>query len=407
MTEDEKTVNPSVSPKVLENLRQGAPPYGMSSYFTVGDSGDIQGLESLIGGKGPHLIEAAPGCGKSHLLDHVREKALEQGFIVSLVRLDSEQEIRFNRLDQIVGAVFRALEVPGIGDVKGIRPFMNNVCEAIEDSRFKNQTDEFWTRLTNEWKWDVDIHNTLESPALYVALRAWCHGSINAQSLVEDWLHHPWRYYKDRRSLVRALIEDLRSNFVDPRPPSVLFSNKTRIFHFKEPEYVQSWAALRDIEKLTTAAGYKGFVLLFDEMSDIYDRLGNLKFLKIALTNLFRFLQPEFFDGKSFFAVDTDFERKCRDEFAKKRQGAYDLSRLDQIPRFRMAPLEEGHLVALADKIIRIHSAAYGWNGDASDVRREVNSLVQSQARSVSEHMPRQVVRAVVEFLDAKLEDHS
>jgi len=378
----------------------------MSSHFTVGESHEIQEMVALISGKGPHLIETDAGCGKSHLLDHIREKALERNYVVSLVRVDSEGETRFNCLDQIVGAVFRGLEIAQADDEKGVQPFLNTISRNIEDSRYKNGTNEFWPRLSNEWMWDTDIHRVLESPAVYIALRAWFFGGDNERSLVEDWLGHPWRYYKDRKRLVRTLIEDLSSRFIDPRPPSVLFSNKTRLFHLKEPGYAQSWAALRDIQKLAEAAGFKGLVLLFDDMDDIHERLGNLKFQKLALANLFRFLEPDQFGGKSFFGVNTDFEDKCRHEFVRKRQRDYDLSKFDDIPRFRMPALTTEDLLELAVKILKAHFTAYNWTDDSDEVLRQVESIVRSAAESITEHRTRRVVRAVVEHLDAGLEIH-
>ena len=375
----------------------------MSSRFTVGDDEEIKKLEALICGQGPHLIEAEAGYGKSHLLEHVREKALDQQFLVSLTRLDSTGEVRFNRFDQIVGAIFRNLEAPQTRAGKGVEPFMNTLCDAIQQSRFKGLSD-FWVKLTNDSKWDGDIHGLIESPALYIALRAWFFGGDLQRRLVEDWLGHPWRYDKDRKGLVRNLIEDLRSHFIDPRPPSALFSNKDRIFHFKEPEYIQSWAVLRDINKLAKAVGYKGLVLLFDDMDDISRNLGNLKFLKLALANLFRFLEPEFFGGKSFFAVDIDFEKKCRHEFIKKRQSDYDLHQFNEISRFRMNALPEEDLMILADKIVEAHCEAHGWGDDADNVQQEVKSIAQAAAKSMNEHRPREVVRSVLEHLDMKLE---
>lgn len=181
--------------KVLEHLRQGSPPYGMSSRFTVGDDEEIKKLEALICGQGPHLIEAEAGYGKSHLLEHVREKALDQQFLVSLTRLDSTGEVRFNRFDQIVGAIFRNLEAPQTRAGKGVEPFMNTLCDAIQQSRFKGLSN-FWVKLTNDSKWDGDIHGLIESPALYIALRAWFFGGDLQRRLVEDWLGHPWRYIR-------------------------------------------------------------------------------------------------------------------------------------------------------------------------------------------------------------------
>ena len=176
---------------------------------------------------------------------------------------------------------------------------------------------------------------------------------------------------------------------------------------FKEPGYLQSWAVLRDLKRLSIAVGFKGLVLLFDEFDDIVDKLGNLKLLKIALSNLFRFLQPELFDGKSFFAVTPDFEKKCRDEFVRKRQGDYDLSRLvsASISHDRSQSKRSPHAGGQNRRgpLDRLRLDHRYCNG----VRQNIETLVREASQSIAKNTLRQVVRAVVECLDQQLEGHA
>ena len=143
---------------VIEALRKGIPPDGYVRYFTVGRHDEINDLTARLHDQSPGavLLKANYGAGKSHLLRLIREDALREGYAVSTVTLDSKSAVRFNRMDQIFGAVCRGLEVPGAlpRDGAGIRPFFNRICRGIE----KSKTDPnaiFWRKVTDyyEWTW--------------------------------------------------------------------------------------------------------------------------------------------------------------------------------------------------------------------------------------------------------------
>src|SRR5690348_14586362 len=108
--------------KVVESLRKGIPPDGHVRHFTVGrvsETGQLLGrLEQQK--SGPLLLHANFGAGKSHLLRFIREAALEQGFAISWVELDAMSAVRFNRMDQILGAICRGIEIPGCTGERGV-----------------------------------------------------------------------------------------------------------------------------------------------------------------------------------------------------------------------------------------------------------------------------------------------
>src|SRR5688572_3634361 len=97
--------------KAVESLRKGIPPDGYVRHFTVGRDAEINQLVTRLRSqqKGALLLRANYGSGKSHLLRFTRETALAEGYAVSSVTLDSKSAVRFNKMDQIVGAVWRGL----------------------------------------------------------------------------------------------------------------------------------------------------------------------------------------------------------------------------------------------------------------------------------------------------------
>ena len=97
----------SQAERVIESLRMGLPPNGYIRQFTVGREEEIfklhQRLESNKSGS--MMLHANYGSSKSHLLRYIRESALELGYVVSWVELDSENPVQPNGPD--LGAICR------------------------------------------------------------------------------------------------------------------------------------------------------------------------------------------------------------------------------------------------------------------------------------------------------------
>src|SRR5208282_318719 len=147
----------------------------------------------VSGNSGALLLHANYGSGKTHLLKLIREIALERGFAVSSVTLDANAAVRFNRMDQILGAICRNIEVPANRDCKGMRPLLDLICRCVEEAKGTTDDGEFWSDLTNQWRWDYS--DELDSPAMFLAVRAWATNQEAIQNDIEDWLFQPWVYY--------------------------------------------------------------------------------------------------------------------------------------------------------------------------------------------------------------------
>lgn len=385
--------------RAIESLRKGLPAEGFVRQFTVGRESEMSELTSRLdsGEPGTVLLEANYGAGKTHLLQFVRETALSSGYAVSLVTLDSQSAVRFNRMDQILGAVWRGLEIPK-DKQRGVRPFLDLVCREIDGTKASGNGHTLWQKITNGWKWDYS--DALASPAMFIAVRAWATGRSDVRDLIEDWLLQPADYQARRKDLYEALVLNLRANFRDPRPDWKFYDNSEGVFNFQRQEHSQSWSALRDMHDLACAAGLKGLVILFDEFEDVIHNLKGVNYQEAAFWNLFEFYSGKKFESMSFFAVTPDFAAKCKTLLMDKGRWDYDYSLFENLPRFQMSPLTTEDLQELAIRIMECHGLACGWEPDLEMKMSALQSLVQDASSAPMQDRARFTIREIVKFLD-------
>ncbi len=387
--------------KIIESLRKGIPPDGSIRQFTVGRKHEIEELQRLVqeGCTGVLYIKANFGSGKTHLLRLLREYALAQGYAVSLVGLDAAASVRFNRMDQIAGAVMRGLAVPNFpGD--GIRPLFDLVCQRIEESKARGDTDGFWYTLTNRWQWDFS--EVCDSPSIFVGIRAWATGLPGVQNLVEDWLFQPWSYYGQRKRLYNELIRNLFRYFRDPRPEWHFYRDT---FRFNVQNHDQSWKCLRDLRVLATETGLRGLIILFDEFENMLTGLRRSDYKRDAFWNLLQFGRRKQFPDLSSFAITPGFFRRLA-EFVNEMNGCgYDYSELKRYPVFEMQPLEVPQLEELALRIRSTHAVALGWDAEAFISENELRSIVQRSASVGVQDRSRHTIKQIVSALDEVFEE--
>ncbi len=398
--------------RVIESLRKGIPPDGYVRQFTVGRTSEIEQLLSrlCVGEPGALLLKANYGSGKTHLLRFVREIALEERFAVSYVSLDAKAAVRFNRMDQVFGAVIRSLECPGYPG-KGPEALFTTVLDAMTSPCHDVNRRERLNELSSMGRWDYS--RTLKSPALFVGLRAWVIGTIHSEVRnlvpipreVETWLCEPWHYYAQTKWLYGRFVEGLRRYFLDPRADWQFYRRGVDTFILNRSDYQQAWDALADLDLLARLAGLRGLVLLVDEFEDvIYNlRAGRVDAQIQAFWNLFRLFDGDF-PGFSFYAVTPDFVHKCMRLLKTKGHWGYDYLRFLELPTFAMSPLTEEEMEELAERILRAHGIAYAWTPDRALSPTQVKTLVRTGASVQLEDRSRYAIREIVKALDTCLE---
>lgn len=394
--------------RAIESLRKGIPPDGYVRHFTVGRTHEIDDLEKRLtsGASGALLLKANYGSGKTHLLRFIKETALERGYAVSLITLDATSAVRFNRMDQILGNVVRCMEVPG-RTPRGPASLFQAVLDAMTSPCPDPTRRRHLSELSSDNSWDHS--STLQSPALYVALRAWIVGSRNGDDVadipqeVEAWLCEPWNYYVRRKWLYQRFVGGLRRYFRDPRAEWQFYNTDTGMFIFRVADYRQSWDALADLHTLAKLAGLTGLVILVDEFEDVIYGLRNVGYQQQAFWNLFR-LSGGGLPGPSFYAVTPSFVDKCKNVLLGKGVRDYDFSRFERLPTFEMSPLGTSELESLAMKILETHGIAYGWEPDAVMRAAQLLGIVRKAAALQVQDRARHVIIRVVTALDELLQ---
>lgn len=395
-------MDPLEAERIIESLRQGVPPEGHVADFTVGREEEIDELRNLLkaGGMGALLLKANYGSGKTHLLKLIREMALADGYAVSLITLDAQSAVRFNRMDQIFGRICRQLEVPNTPG-KSVRHLFNAVFVVCSKAHQPERIHSDVSKLTSNGRWDYS--SFLSSPALYVALRAWGVGNETLQDRIEDWLFHPWKYYSCRKELYIYFVENLRRYFRDPRMDWQFYADQ--VFRFDTQAYRQSWDALNDLDNLSKIAGFRGLVLFVDEFEDVIHNLRNKDYQQAAFWNLFQFFSGDRFNNLAFFAVTPDFVQKCKQVLLSKGVWDYDYSRFDALKAFEMSPLSEAQLLELGKGIVPVHLTAYDWSVADGIVNRRLQEMFRQGMRIPVQDRVRQTIRSIVKMLDEMMEE--
>ncbi|MGB9666887.1 MAG: BREX system ATP-binding domain-containing protein [Candidatus Cryosericum sp.] len=387
--------------RVVESLRHGLPPTGWVRPFTVGRQSEIEDLRGRLerAETGALLLRANYGTGKTHMLHYIQEEALDCGYVVSLVTLDANGEVRFSQMDQIMGAVVRQLQIAHGAETSGLHDLLDAACERIKGETL-SPDHGFWYTAVLENRWETS--HKFAAYATLVALRAWYFNDDQVmRNRIVDWLTQPWQYKTQGRVLYQELIKRQEELFREQKSFEQL--KEGGVFDFKQRGYQGSWDFLKDLQRIAVESGFKGLVLLFDEFESTVTDLRTRKPRQDAFQNLFDFFGGQKFDGMSFFAVTPDFVEKCRSLLRERRISNYDPMAFDRLPRFEMSPLEEEDLLALAQRVVGTHARAYGWkpNGilESTSFARQLSDV----AGSADPARTRSFIELVVELCDSHI----
>jgi hypothetical protein len=389
----------SAAEGVIENLRYGIPPQGYVRLFTVGRAEELDSLRQSLANAKPHrgaalLVRANYGAGKSHLLQVVREMALQSRYAVSLVVVNAQQGVRFNRMDTILGAVAARLEVPG-GSGIGIGELFNAFANRQRETRGALE-------ISNRNVWDYS--DALKAPGVFVGLRAWVNSSAGpVRDLVHDWLTNPAAYRTQRKLLYERLVAGLRRKFRDPRSDWQFYADEVFVFH--TGGHQNAWGALGDFDFIARASGFRGLVLLFDEFEDVIQNLNRRDYQQEAFLNLFRFFGGQRFPGMGYFAVTPDFVVKCKVELMSRGVRDFDYKRFEELPSFAMGQISEKEFLELARRIRLVHGIALNWDARALISDRDLRKLADRLWAVESPERVRSAIEGLVRELDDRFEE--
>ena len=380
---------------LVERLTLGTPPSGHLRNFTVGRASQLKQLVSSLDSTATTpealLVQANYGAGKTHLLRLLRETALENGFAVSYVVVDAQGGIRFNRMDQVVSAVFRGIEIPG-NSKPGIGSFFDHFL-SIDLGSLNAIDRETRSSILSSGTWARPLQG--HSTPLWIALRAWAHSThFEAKQTVTQWLSHTWDFESRKSLLTTRLVKTIPKNIAAPNWGGDLYGWKS--FSFRQDQYENSWRALNDLDQLCRLSGLRGLVLLFDEFEDVIQNLRNIAYEQASFQNLLRLMDNDRFSGWKYFAVTPEFATKCRNRLYEKQIYDFPVKHFDDLPRIKMDPVDDDEFFLLAQRIREVHAVAFELRSDEIITDEEIRQFIN---RHFEVRRPDQIRTAVTGFL--------
>ena len=298
------------------------------------------------------VVAGGFGAGKSHLLGYLQEIALAENFIVSSVVISKETPL-FD-LGKVYVAAMRNAAVPN----------RNDEAMTAVLSKLRFQSDEY-----NDFQLWADSKEAQLSP-LFAAL---LHLLPQPQTDPER-MQQIARFLAGSKlgvSSVRQWLREIGASGLFPMKP------------IKQPEVMRQ--RLRFVPRLIAAAGYSGWVVLFDEV----ELIGRYSVLQRgrSYSELARWLgldADEKISGAVTVAAITDdftseiIGKRRDDEHVPPRLAIRDERKVIERARLGMGALEKSQILLRAPETSFLNSSlaktrdlyakAYGWDAKAKDI---------------------------------------
>ncbi len=370
--------------RAVERLREGLfDPFGVS-LLTARESQlntmFDQGTQALAKNKGAHLcVCGSYGQGKSHSLTYLRQRALEQGFVVSSINLDP-REVPLHDFRQVYRALMSQIFFPE-GD--------DSLVEVWER----------WTKNKTQAKGDEkQLHDKKADPlaiipecmphvfkAVLTALASDDMELSKRQKALKKHAHFrprefPW-----------ILANALNGN----SPPLVRLRQALRyreVSFYKEQSLTcTGWEPYVDMVEalglMFQQMGYKGWVLLFDEAEAIAQTRVTMRRKSYAILQRFfcpdaqsSGLYPVFAFTDDFFATvkGEDYDRLDTRSATEQPYFAENYAKAwNRLKIYDLHDLSSKEWQALAEKLIHLHAKAYDWQPEPKKLQKQLAATLK------------------------------
>lgn len=383
---DLSEIGPSL--QILEALRLGVVPPQGTEIYTVGRDVEMEmiqnDLEQAKEGGAARVVLGDYGTGKTHLLEVIEQRALEENMVVARVVLD-EEECSPSQPRRVYRALCNSLRFPD-QEERGLKPLFDRAAERLPDSFFKSGNGRYHHYLSPV----LAYYRQLEDEAVAELLLDYIggHPSLSNRELE-----------RELRQATRVRGQRLYA-LMDYRPWAHLYT------------YLVGGLAY-----LVERSGYDGLCLLFDE-AEFYALLNRAA--RDFADLLFGYyaaaaLGPEgvLFDleeaPRGGHAVHRSFPPLYR-----ARQNLYTVFAMTDDPRGTAAlerllppahfaclsPLRLEDYQELCRRVLDLYESVYPELEVGSRVEKPMGEVVYQGVQTQALENPRQVLKFVMELLD-------
>lgn len=358
--------------RAIERLRAGLSDPVAVDWLTMEETSLFenfsQGLKALEKGESRYLcICGSYGQGKSHNLNYLKEQALSQGYATSLVQLDL-REVPFHQFSAVYRCFMKNLTLPN----------GKSLAESWRNSPLKREElDDMPDRLAVILEAMVR-ENTASSHKQKITVGPkpkdfdiWLEKALKGQDLP---LAHLRQILKARE------VEGYREK------PVTIKGNIP---------YVEMIASLG---KLLHKMGYKGVVLLVDEVESIVQGRLSSRIKSYAILN--RFFQHSGFVYPVFAFTESFFDRVRSEDYGGETP-LFPQNYAEAWKNLQVVRLQDSSLIsweALQDRLINLYGEAYQI--DLSDKLLEIKQQMRDLLEKLKMQETRFKLKALIHQLD-------
>jgi len=374
----------------------GIPPTRGLEAYTVGIDSLLATIENEYlrgylpdGGSSFKLVVGEYGSGKSHFLYCLRDKAWENGYVVSRTELSPKECPYDNQLkvyQSVVANLIFHNPDQSVADTQGIEAFLeNHFFNALKTLGIESPMTSLGLDLRAKLWLDTILRFKVESPsyrhAVYFYLHAVAEENETHKRVISAWLRGETITLKDVREF----------SITERMDRSVAFK------------------MLRSLSQLIHEFGYAGLVLLFDE-GDRMVSIGSSRTEKVACDNLrevidrcageslpstlFVYAVPPYFVtniAPQYEALSQRISSKVK--FSRKNPFSVQIS-LDQLDY----PGEE-MLKMIGEKLLAVFELAYEMKFDREVQSKNIERLAQACGALLSTSHRRHFVKSLMDIL--------
>ncbi|MDP2646352.1 MAG: DUF2791 family P-loop domain-containing protein [Desulfobacterales bacterium] len=353
-----------------------------------------QCFETLDGGGSAHLcIVGAYGQGKSHSLVYIKDFALREGFVASLINLDP-REVPLGRFREVYRQLMARLELPdGQGSFA---------------ARWKS-----WARqqMRERQALRADPAGLLPErmPRFFRAvLAAMANGNVCLSEKEKGLKKHARFRPQEFPLLLARCLEG----------EAIPVSRMRHVFKYRQVSFLKDgplgcrgvdpfMEMIHALARLFRQMGYRGWVLLFDEAESIGQ--ANVLARGKSYRLLQRLIAPDGFEPAFVYPVfgftDDFFERVREEDYEQVRvRGATTVPcfernyarEWERLNICRLHDLSRQQWQVLSQKLIHLHAKAYGWQPPASRLARQMADRLDALGTQET----RLKLKALVDCLD-------
>ncbi|MBH8563339.1 ATP-binding protein [Nostoc sp. CENA67] len=397
-------ISKKISTALINSLGAGVVPRVGVEYIAVGREKELQSLSQNLndiaeGVAAFRFIIGNYGSGKSFILQMIRNRAMEQGFVVADADLSSERRLAGSNNEGL--ATYRELmshlatktRPDGSALVSILEGWINKIQqEVVKETSLRPNDDGF----------DDQVEAKIREVVQYI--EDLVHGFDFGSVIIAYWRG----YRLDDDDLKNAAMRWLRGEFTTKIEARTALGVRVIIDDDSWYDYIKLWA------KFVAEIGYKGLLILIDEAVNLYQisttvtREKNYNRL-LAMFNDTMQCKAEhlgiFIGGTTKFLEDPNrglFADQAWRRRTKESRFATQVDVQEYLgPVIRLNPLSEAEILTLLQRLTEIHAVNFSYEKTLTN--RELQEFVQEVVSRLGAEAlltPGEIVRDFISVLN-------